>query len=476
MARKLSWAIAGGAILLWATSAAAGGLLAQEIGAPRNGTAQAGQAAYAYDAATAFYNPAGMARLEKPQWLIGLQPIWTDIEFDLKSTTTFDGGDGGQQGGIVPSAGTFYVRPLNDRWALGAAFAGISGGALNPDNGWAGRFFITKLNLIAIGLNPVVSYRVNDWLSLGGGFGINYGTMDFDLRLPRLGNFIDRDALRASVQERIQQSRLPEILDAINQLPPPIRDRILGRVNDALAPALETLAGVSQLLERGPEGKVEMSDVNDIVFNFNAGVLIEPNDRWRFGITYRSKIDFEMDGDFNVKSTPPIFRALGLTDGDVKADIPIPQMVRASVYHQLTDAVALMADVGWEDWSVMDFTPISGPAGATVLVPRDWKDTWHFGLGAEWRAAPRWLLQTGVAYDTSPVRDRQHNLPDMPSDRQWRFSAGAVHDWSERVKIGLNYTYADYGRSPIDASNAFGRLAGDYKDFGLHIVAVSVAF
>ncbi len=151
-------------------------------------------------------------------------------------------------------------------------------------------------------------------------------------------------------------------------------------------------------------------------------------------------------------------------------------MVRASVYHQLTDTVALMADVGWENWSVMDFTPISGPAGSTIQVPRDWKDTWHFGLGGEWRVAPAWLLQTGVAYDTSPVRDRSNNLPDMPSDRQWRFSAGVVHDWSERVKIGLNYTYADYGRSPIDVTNAFGRLAGDYSNFGLHIVALSVAF
>jgi long-chain fatty acid transport protein len=151
-------------------------------------------------------------------------------------------------------------------------------------------------------------------------------------------------------------------------------------------------------------------------------------------------------------------------------------MVRASVYHQLTDEVALMADVGWEDWSEMDYTPIGGPAGRTVSVPRKWHDTWHFGLGAEWWVAPAWLLQTGVAFDTSPVRNRQHNLPDMPSDRQWRFSAGVVHDWSERVQIGFNYTYADYGRAPIDVSNALGRLAGDYEDYALHIVGMSVGF
>jgi long-chain fatty acid transport protein len=465
-----------GAILLWAASATAGGLYVQELATPRNGTAQAGQAAYAYDAATAFYNPAGMSRIEKPRWLVGVQPFITDIEFDLKHTTTFDGGDGGQQGGIVPALAAYYVRPLNDRWALGASLGGISGGALNPDNDWAGRFYITDLSLMVLALNPVVSFRVNDWLSVGGGFAVNYGTLDMDLKLPRLGNFVDQNAVRAQVQQAIADSPLPDIIDRVNQLPPPIRRPILRRINQALAPAIQQLQQVSQLLQPGPEGKVEMSNVYDFAWNFNAGILIEPCERWRFGVTYRSEVDLDMHGDFNVSSLPPIYRALGLTDGDVGAEIVLPHMVRASVYHQLTDTVALMANVGWEQWSAMEFTPITGPSGGLVEVPRDWKDTWHFALGAEWRVAPRWLLQTGVAYDTSPVRDRYRNLPDQPSDRQWRFSGGVVYDWSDRVQFALNYTYIDFGRSPIDASNAFGRLAGDYKDFVGHAIVLSVAF
>ena len=183
-----------------------------------------------------------------------------------------------------------------------------------------------------------------------------------------------------------------------------------------------------------------------------------------------------MSGDFDVNDTPPLLAALGLADGDVDADIPIPQMVRASVYHQLTDTLAIMGDVGWEDWSEMDFTPITGPGGATLQVPRRWHDTWHFGLGVEWQAAPAWLLQFGVAHDTSPVRNRRYNQPDMPSDRQWRFSAGVIHDWNERVRIGVNYTLVDFGRSPIDVSNAFGRLQGDYDDFQAHVVSVSASF
>ena len=154
---------------LAAGDAQAGGLLAQELGSPRNGTAQAGQAAYAYDAATAFHNPAGMARLDEPRLMIGLQPIWTDIEFDPDSNTTYSGGDGDDQGGLAPSVGTFYVRPLDETWAVGVGLAGIAGGAFDADGDWVGRTSVTNSSLLALAANPVVSYRVNEWLSVGAG-------------------------------------------------------------------------------------------------------------------------------------------------------------------------------------------------------------------------------------------------------------------------------------------------------------------
>jgi long-chain fatty acid transport protein len=402
------------ALALGSGAAQAGGLLVQELANPRNGTAQAGQAAYAYDAATAFYNPAGMARLEEPELMIGLQPLWIDVEFDRDRATTLRGGDGGQQGGFVPGLGTFYARPLGERFAIGASVVGLAGGALDPDDAWAGRFVVTDLNLTVLSANPVLSYRVNDVISVGAGVSVNYARLDFELALPSVG---------------------PR-----------------------------------------PEGEVEMSGVDDVLPGWNLGVLFELSQRTRLGLTYRSELDFEMDGDFDVRNTPPLFQALGLRDGDVQAELPLPQFVRGSFHHQLTDEVALLGDVGWEDWSVNDFTPLRGPAGRTLEVPRKWRDTWHLGAGVEWRVAPRWLLQTGVGYDSSPVKERSTNLPDMPSDDQWRLSFGFVHDLTENVRIGLNYTYIDFGRSPIATPNDFGRLVGDYEDFEAHAVAFSVAF
>jgi long-chain fatty acid transport protein len=454
--------VAGWIVLCTAGAAHAGGLLLQELATSRNGVSQAGQAAYAYDAATSFFNPAGMARFEEKAVALGLQPIFTEIEFDLDSATTFDGGDGGDQGGFAPGLGSFYVHPLNDRWAVGGSLVGLAGGALEPTDRWAGRFWITDLDLAILGATPTVSYRINDKFSIGGGVGIAYGRMDFDLALPRAGNFVDQGKLSAATT-RLQEAQT-------------LLDRFPNLGTQQQRNTVDTLLNISSQLTPGPDGEVEMDGLDDFDWNFNVGLLYEHSESTRFGVTYRSKLEFELDGDVDFNKLPPLFVALGLDDGDIDVEIPLPQMVRASVYHQLNDTVALMADLGWEDWSENDYTPISGPAGGVLNISRNWHDTWHVGVGVEWRAAPAWLLQFGVAHDTSPVRDRRHNLPDMASDRQWRFSAGFIHDWSERVKLGLHYTLIDFGRSPIETGNAYGNFVGDYDTFQAHAIALTASF
>ena len=82
------------ALFLASRGAQAAGLWLYEQGTPDVGTATAGMAARANDAATAFANPAGMTRLEGSQAMVGIQPIFGDMEFDVDAAT-FGGGDGG---------------------------------------------------------------------------------------------------------------------------------------------------------------------------------------------------------------------------------------------------------------------------------------------------------------------------------------------------------------------------------------------
>src|SRR5512134_1520336 len=77
------------------TSAHAGGLFLYEMATPDLGTASAGRAATADNAATAFGNPAGMTRLDQSQMLIGVQPGYGISRFDKDNETTISGGNGG---------------------------------------------------------------------------------------------------------------------------------------------------------------------------------------------------------------------------------------------------------------------------------------------------------------------------------------------------------------------------------------------
>ena len=50
--------------------------------------------------------------------------------------------------------------------------------------GWAGRFQAEDVKLTLAGITPSIAYEVTDWLSIGGGPLLLYGTMDYELAVP----------------------------------------------------------------------------------------------------------------------------------------------------------------------------------------------------------------------------------------------------------------------------------------------------
>jgi len=168
------------------SSAGAGGLYLNEFATPSMGVAGAGQEAVANDASTnfAFHNPAGMTRLEGHSVSLGAGLLFGETRFDTDPDTPFAGGGGGDQAGIAPLLGSHGVYSVSDDLKLGMSVFSISGAALDPDNSWAGRFALQKIELLTLTANPSAAYRVNDWLSLGGGVTVMYASLDYELAAP----------------------------------------------------------------------------------------------------------------------------------------------------------------------------------------------------------------------------------------------------------------------------------------------------
>jgi len=170
-------ALAALATLLPALSAQAAGLWLYEMGTPDVGTASAGMASRAADGATAFANPAGMTRLQESQLMVGVQPIYANIRFDTDQAT-FGGGDGGNAGGFTPFGSLSYVHKVSDDLKLGLTAGSYLGLGVKFDDTWAGRYYVQQEDFVTSFLNGAVGYRVNDWLSVGGGLSLVYGELD----------------------------------------------------------------------------------------------------------------------------------------------------------------------------------------------------------------------------------------------------------------------------------------------------------
>ena len=162
----------------------AGGLYINEFGTPSMGVAGAGANAVALDASTSFHNAAGMTRLDGKELMGTGGLLYATVKFDPDEDTPIPGGDGGEAGGPAPIIGGFYVHSLSDRWKLGANVITITGAVLDYDDDWTGRYLNTEVTLLTVTFFPSIAYRVNKWLSLGGGPQVMYADLEIKAKVP----------------------------------------------------------------------------------------------------------------------------------------------------------------------------------------------------------------------------------------------------------------------------------------------------
>ena len=216
------------------------------------------------------------------------------------------------------------------------------------------------------------------------------------------------------------------------------------------------LAGVA------PNSKITL-DGDDLEYNFNLSALFELSDRTRIGVVYWSEIGLNFAGD--VSRQPR-----GLQAG-VDTALPLPQWARAGIYHEINDRFAVLGTVGWEDWSRLENVNLS-LANTSAALPRNWKDTYNFAGGIHYRISTPWLLQFGIAYDTSPV-DAEDRTADMPVDRQLRYTIGTRFEKSDKLTIGCALEYVDLGDAEINNSSPINGLKGTYKNNDLFALVIN---
>jgi long-chain fatty acid transport protein len=325
---------------------------------------------------------------------------------------------------------------ISENWRAGLGIVLPFGLETDYDENWVGRYYTTKSSLLTIDINPCVAYRINKHFSVGAGISAQY--IDAELK-----NKVD-----------------------------------YGTINAALGFGLP-------IAPQGADGRATV-EADDWSWGFNLGVLFELNENTRFGLTYRSQVEYDdNDGDASF-STPaaaqPLADFIGLVDTDTSTEIDLPANASLSAYHKFSEKWAIMATVTWTQWSSLDELRIKFDSGAEDNVTTlDWDDSFYYAVGATYYHNDQWTFRGGLAYDQTPGPNEKKRTPRVPDDDRFWISGGAGWEFSDRWSADFAGTYIftigdpEIEKTATGEDTFRGNLVGDY-DAWSYILSAQINF
>jgi long-chain fatty acid transport protein len=479
MERRLLATAFGAAVAAWGGTAAAAGFQLQEQNASGLGNAYSGQAAAAEDASTVYWNPAGMTRLPGRQVYGAFSAINTSAKFDNgsapnTSTTPFLpapfpavptgiplGGEGGDAGGwgFVPNL--YLSWQLNPEVWLGLGVNAPFGLKTEWDSSWMGRFHAIESEVMSVNINPSIAWKINEMFSVGAGINAMY--------------------LKAKLTNSVAYGL--SAAGAAAQVSPLLVGPVAAQAA-AGQPACPVQPAPIPGLCREGVGKLEADDWG---WGWNLGAMINFTPATRLGLAYRSTTKFTVKGDAKF-SNAPTFTATGgvpaalanslnaaFANGNVDADIKLPDTFSVGFSHQFDPRWQVLADYTWTGWSsIKDLSVFRSNGTPLTSTPLEFKNSWRAGVGVNYQLNNEWKLRGGVAYDTTPVQNefRSPRLPDQ--DRTW-LAAGAQWAFSKQgaLDFGLAYLFIKDAKSELPnldpspppgfRASPKGNLVGEYS-------------
>lgn len=345
-----------------------------------------------------WWNPAAIARSGR-EAAVGLHAIKIDSEVrNAGSYVTYPGGVDApvrdpRNTEVDPIESGLvpnfaFATPIGDRFAVGVSVAAPYNFTTKYEQGSFARYDALTSELRSGDASLTVAYRVNDWLDVGAG-------------------------LNAQFVKAKLTSAMPS---------------------------------VSPLL---PDGSSSLEgDGWDFGWNVGAQAHKGP---WDVGLSYRSAIEHELDGEVAIVLTGPLAPNSVSTRGT--ASFNTPWFASASARYAVNDKLTLNAQVNRIGWSEFDAIRVAFPGGGDV-IRQNYKDVTTGAIGLDYALSDKTTVRAGVGYDPTPTRDslRTARIPD--ADR-WLFSVGGSTEMTPGVTFDAGLTYIAFSDSTLHDDRTF---------------------
>ncbi|MEX2499199.1 MAG: outer membrane protein transport protein [Wenzhouxiangellaceae bacterium] len=415
----------------------ASGFQILEQSASRLGTAFSGTASIADDATTAFFNPAGMSRLDQREFAVVGHMLLIESEFSDRGSQAAAGtplqrplpGLEGTTDEPGLTANVYLVQPVSERWTFGLGVSAPFGLVSEYEDGWQGRYHATESELQVFNINPSVAFEVTEQLSLG--FGLNYQYADVTLE-----NAVDSFSACFS----------------------------------AGGPVAACTAAHGGPANPDADSAVQIEGDDDAVV-VDLSLHWQPTDATSLGLVWRQGADFNLGGDasFTLSEScaadPFCSGALGMLEGPVRAETELPGTLTASVSHRVAERWTVHADIARTGWSSLERvgivnTEIEQEVSALDL---DYNDTFRVAGGTTFALNESMTWRFGLAFDEAPQENPALVTPRIPdADRVW-LSTGFNYRFGPGGSLDVGYAHLFVDDSKIDSTEQGNRLAGRFE-------------
>ena len=334
----------------------------------------------------------------------------------------YEGNDGSTENGqyntqAIPHG--YISHQLTDNMWIGLAMTVPFGMGTEYKDIWSQSDRGISAEVLTFDFNPNVAWKVSDKLSIGAGMSIQYASADLKMR----------------VENPLQQNAW---------------------VNSEV-------------------------DADSLAWGFNVGLMWSPLENLRFGLSYRSRVNHNADGDLTLSDA-------GLKDyimqgGELKmlgatATIATPAWAMATAAWDVNDLLSLYATFRWTDWSTFDELTIETDSAAIGdTIENHWQDAYLFSVGADLRFTNWWTFRAGIGYETSVIDNPRYRTTIIPDADRWWFALGSSFKATENMQIDVSAAWL-HGTGERDIYDVEGGndVAGRFDKLDAYLFGVQLVY
>ena len=367
--------------------------------------AMAHTSAHAEDASIAFFNPAGISFIpSKLSVAAGGFGIISEVNY--QNTSTLQSYKTDNPTGTPIYAAVAYK--VTDNISLGFSFSTPFGSTVDWGETWAGRDIVQKIELKAFYFQPMVSFKLAPWVSLGGSFIYAKGSVEQSKAITAYnGSVTIKDDKASGKGFGFGFYFQPDAkLDVSIAYRSPVD--------------MKATSGVATFnLPQSVLGQLGLAGTNEDKFT----AVLPLVDEYTIGLTYKVTPKWQVSGDFNYSGWDR--------------------------YNSLT--------LDFENAKVGNNS--NDPTGTIQTTPKNFHNTQTWRVGTQYMVTDKIAARLGYYHDESPYTD-ENWIPDSPSFEANVITGGLGFKYRG---VGIDLAGAYNFQTPRTVNNTYYNLIGQAK-------------